>query len=245
MVPGADPCPCYAPFVTRRPSSAPTLVLLLILGLLLAACGGSTESGSPSVPPSATPSTSTSDLPSSDPGASVAPSTEPEPTASDEPSETPSDEPTAEPSGDPSASPGAASACTGTAKNQEFYVSVAEAVAWTVYCPVLPAGWNVVSGQYRLAGGGKMEIGFKGPAGARLALGEGGFCGDDNGCVPPGTELGDAAFGDRTGTLVAADDGSWAVVVDQGANPSWLLTGTGLDDAAFRAIAADLVAVDG
>ena len=144
-----------------------------------------------------------------------------------------------------STDPDPAAACAGTAKNREFYVLVAEAVSWTLYCPVLPDGWNVTAGQWRQAGGGRMEIGYKGPGGARIELAEGAFCADDNGCVPPGAELGDTAFADRTATLVAADDGSWAVVVDQGANPSWLLTASGMDEADIRAIAAALIEVDG
>lgn len=221
----------------------------MILGSLVAACGGSTPTGSPSGgPASAAPSGTPSDLPSTDPGASEEPSSEPDPSEtpadSDEPSESASDEPSTEPSDGASASPGSAEACTGTTDNQEFYVRVADAVDWTVYCPVLPAGWHVKSGSYRGAAGGRMEIGYDGPGSATFTLQEGVFCTDDNGCVPSGTEQGTTAFGDRTGTLVAADDGSWVVVVDQGADPSWLLIGSGLDDAGIRAIAADLVAVD-
>jgi hypothetical protein len=44
---------------------------------------------------------------------------------------------------------------------------------------------------------------------------------------------------------VATQDGSWAVVVDRGAVPSWLLVVHGLDEASARAIAADLRAVTG
>jgi hypothetical protein len=223
----------------------------MILGLLLAACGPSTQSGSPSEGPASTsPSQTTSDAPSTDPGASDEPdvSSEPDPSEtpsdSEEPSESPSDDPSAEPSDGASASPGSAEACTGTTDNQAFYVRVADAVAWTVFCPVLPAGWHVKSGSYRGAAGGRMEIGYDGPGSAAFTLQEGVFCTDDNGCVPSGTEQGTTAFGDRTGTLVAADDGSWVVVVDQGADPSWLLIGSGLDETEIRAIAADLVAVD-
>jgi hypothetical protein len=80
-----------------------------------------------------------------------------------------------------------------------------------------------------------MEIVYRGPGGARFGLQEGAFCREDGDCVPNGTDVGAAAFGDREGTLVAADDGSWAITVDRGLSPSWLATGSGLDEAAFRA----------
>ncbi len=232
--------------MTRRRSSARALVSLLIIGLVVAACDGAVQSTLSSAPST---SGAPSVAPSSDPGSSVVPSDSAEPseqpTTSDEPSGSPSEEPSAEPSGDASGSPDIAAACAGTTKNREFFVLVAEAVAWPLYCPVLPAGWNVTAGQWRQAGGGRMEIGYKGPGGARIDLAEGAFCADANGCVPPGTEIGDTAFADRTAMLVAADDGSWAVVVDQGSNPSWLLTATGLDETEVRAIAAALIEVGG
>jgi hypothetical protein len=118
-------------------------------------------------------------------------------------------------------------------------------VSWTVYCAVLPAGWFVDSGQYRQASGGWVQIAYRGPGGARLELHEGAFCTASDGCVPSGTESGDAPFGDKTGTFVALDDGGSAVVVDRGEKISWLAVGTGLDEAAFRAIAGALTIVGG
>jgi hypothetical protein len=118
-------------------------------------------------------------------------------------------------------------------------------VSWTVYCAVLPAGWFVDSGQYRGSGGGRVEIAYKGPGGARFELHEGAFCSTPDGCVPPGADAGDAPFGDGTGTLVALDGGGWAVVIDRGKSISWLAVGTGLDRPAFERIAGDLAIVGG
>ena len=146
---------------------------------------------------------------------------------------------------DPSPAGGPASACSGTAENQDFYADAAGAVTWTVYCPVLPKGWFVVTGRYRLAGGGRLEISYRGPGGASFTLREGAFCGDPDGCIPAGTELGPAAFGDLTGTLISADDGSWAIVVDAGQNPSWLLVAEVASEAAARDLGAALTAVEG
>ncbi len=210
----------------------------------VAACGNA-------APPTFVPSGSaTTPHGSASPSSAPSTSEEPSSSASDEPSATPSDEPTDTPSDQPSGTPspsgsGPASACAGTAKNKDFYASVAASVGWPVYCPTFAAGWNVVSGQYRLAGGGRLEIGYKGPAGARITLREGAFCQDTNGCVPSGSEVGPAAFGDKIGTLVAADDGSWVIVVDQGANPSWILIAQVASQDAARAIGSSLTVVGG
>lgn len=199
--------------------------------------------------------------------ATEAPSSAPTPTASSaEPTvePTPTDEPTAPPTAAPteastpsptppeaSAEPtptgaaGSAESCTGNDSNRTFFVQVAAAVDWPVYCPVLPARWSVDSGQYRLAGGGWMRIAYKGPGGARFELSEGAFCEDADGCVPSGPDAGPAAFGDLTGTLVIGTDGRYAVVVDRGADQSWVAIGVDLDVEVFKDFAANLVRVEG
>ena len=215
---------------------------LILAAVLVAACL-----------PSATPTpAATSTAPSvndSPAGTEAPPSAQPTaPPASDEPSpsilaiETP---PAVEPSASASAGPGPAGACSGSAENRDFYRAAASALSWTVYCAVLPAGWFVDSGQYRQAGGGWVQIAYRGPGGARLEFHEGAFCTASDGCVPPGTESGDAPFGDKTGTFVSFDDGGLAVVVDRAEKISWLAVGTGLDEAAFRAIVAALAVVSG
>jgi hypothetical protein len=113
-----------------------------------------------------------------------------------------------------------------------------------VYCPVLPARWNVVTGSYSGAGGGRLDITYRGPAGSTLALQQGAFCDTADGCVPDGTDAGDAPFGDQTGTFVQLEDGGWAIVVDRGVSPSWLVVGHGMDEPTFRTFAADLARLD-
>jgi hypothetical protein len=135
--------------------------------------------------------------------------------------------------------------CSGTDDNRDFLTAVAEAVSWDVYCAVLPSGWFLESGTYRLSSGGWMEVAYRGPAGARLVLREGAFCQEEGDCVPSGTDVGSAAFGDREGTLVAAADGSWALTVDRGASPAWLAVGSGVDEGTFRALTEALARVAG
>lgn len=214
----------------------PAAVAALTVGVLVG-CG-------PPSGPGVTP------VPTEVPGSSPAePSFAAEPSFPAEPSvepvATPSPSSAVEPSPSESAGSGAAAVCTGNDKNREFFENAAASLNWTVYCATLPSLWFVDTGGYRQAGGGRLEIAYRGPGGARLELHEGAFCADGSGCVPNGTESGDAQFGDKTGTLIATDDGGWAVVVDRGAAISWLAVGTGLDEDAFRAYASALAAVDG
>lgn len=184
----------------------------------------------PSVEPTAAP-------PTAEPAATPVPTAEP-------PTETPIPTPPA--SGAPSASGGAgsAAACTGTADNRDFFAKVAATFDWPVYCAVLPARWSVATGNYRSAGGGRMEISYKGPGGATFELHEGAFCDLPEGCVPNGPDAGTAAFGDLSGTLVTGDDGSYAIVVDRGKARSWLAVGVGLDLDTFKGFAAALSLVE-
>lgn len=196
-----------------------------------------------------TPAPSSSGAASVAPSASVSAPPSVSPTASPAtPTTDPSATPTASHSETAGASPsgeaGSVDLCAGNDDNRDFYRNVAEDVAWAVYCPVLPTGWFVTAGTYRLAGGGWMEIDYRGPGGARLKLHEGAFCNDDDGCVPSGSDEGEAAFGDLIGTLVAGDDGSYSVVVDRGADLSLVVIGTGLDADELRSIAAELNRID-
>jgi hypothetical protein len=215
------------------------LILPLLVAVLVAACAGSSATSPPSAAPqTAAPATSVpgSDASTAEPPVSEAPAT-PEPPVSEAPSRSPSPEP--EPTGD--GGPVVAD-CTGTDENVAFFEQFAEVVNWPVYCPVLPAGWFVGTGQWRQADGARLEISYRGPGGAGLLLQEGTYCPGDGDCVPVGDDHGPTAFGDREGTLVQTADG-WAIVVDRGDTPSWLLTVTGVGEGAARRIAEDLVAV--
>lgn len=245
---------CYPPRVTRLRSSAlgphrpsrprshpiPAAVLpfLAVLALAAAACAGGSADGSPSgvvatdpaVPPSSGAVASEPAAPSTD---DLELESEAAPTDSPGPTETPSSGPV-----------GAAMDCTGTAENRTFYESVSVAVAWTVYCPVLPSGWYVDQGSYRLADGGRLVISYRGPGGAHITLSEGNWCTDGSGCPPGGADAGTAAFGDRDGALLA-DGGRYVIVVDPGSPVSWQLVSDGLDEATVRAFGAALIAVGG
>lgn len=237
----------YAPRVhrarRRRPHDRPRSLGLAIL-LVAAACGGPGGERSTTDGAASTGSPATSSPTERDPAASASPGSDLPPASETPASETPA---SSEPAPSRTADPGGGTAtetCSGSPENRDFYLAVAEAVDWTVLCPVLPDGWFVESGTYRLAGGGWLEIAYRGPAGARIRLREGGFCPDASGCVPSGVEVEDVAVGPLVGRLIATDDGGWAVVVDRGAQRSWLFEGSGIDEATFRSLAGALVEVD-
>ena len=229
------------------------MVLLLLVVLVVSACAATGGTASPAASdPVSAPSSSTapslpgpdaSETPGGQPAASEpAPTDEPpsidEPSASDDVA---SSEPGATQA--PSTTDGTAAACSGSDANRKFFDQAAAAVGWPVYCAVLPAGWNVSTGSYRLASGGRLEISYKGPGGATLSLSEGSFCTADDGCVPAGTDAGAASFGSRPATLVSLADGGYAVVADRGSRPSWLLVAHGVDQAMTEAVAAALAEV--
>ena len=227
-------------------TSARSCRALLLIGLLVAACIPTTVAPPPSSSPAPTASASSqAEEPTASPEPSVEAPSE-EPSASVAPAETASPPEEATPleaSAPASSEPGTAAPCSGSDSNRTFLEDAAAAVRWTLYCAVLPAGWFVDTGRYRGSGGGWVEIAYKGPGGARLELQEGAFCPATDGCVPSGSDAGNASFGDKTGTFVMLDDGGWAVVVDRGDPISWLAVGTGMDQATFRRLAGALAIV--
>lgn len=218
---------------TRRAATS----LAVALALLVAACGGT---GSPA--PALTPTPATAS-----PGGEPAPTDEPTGGPTDAPSGEATEPPTGQPTGEPcveptetpapSGTPGGAAACSGNDGNRDFFAAVAQAVTWDVYCAVLPAGWFVDAGEFRLAGGWKMEIAYKGPGGLRIEMREGNYCAGDDGCIPTGPDAGTAAFGDRPARLVDAGGGAWLVVAE-GASVNWEARGTGMDGAALAGLTA-------
>jgi hypothetical protein len=134
----------------------------------------------------------------------------------------------------------AAASCSGSADTKDFFTAIAEAVGWPVYCAVLPAGWSVEAGQYRLAEGGRMVIAYRTRTGGHLELREGRWCtAGVSACSPHDTILGSARFGNLTGQLETLS-GDLVLYVSPGQAASWTATGRGLDEATFRTLCANL-----
>lgn len=217
---------------------AVVFVALALLALLTILGGGSD-----SETPRPTASAGASASPASNP--SALPTAEPSGGASGEPS--PGSSPASSPGASAEASPGAsasptAAGCSGSDANREFFAEAAEALAFETYCAVLPSGWSLVSGGYRGASGGRLEISYKGPGGATLLLRQGpAACADDPACPPTGTDLGEATYGDRPGALLQTDAG-FAVDASAGAT-LYLAQTTRLDQAGTTALVAALIPI--
>lgn len=228
------------------------LALLIALVAVLAACGGRTPSSGASSSDGASQHVSEAPVTTDAPAASADPGTSEDPGATDEP--VPTDEPvttdvpvgSADPgaSDSPSAEAGSgAAACSGNLSNREFFEGIARAVEWPVLCGVLPKGWFVSQGAYRLANGGKVIVGYKGPGGAAITLSEGAYClTDAAGCTPSGSDLGEATLGPLGGTLYETTDG-YAIVVAAGENPGWSMTTRGLTQETTVSLGAALAQV--
>jgi hypothetical protein len=213
-----------------------TAVALAAVALSSAACIGGQAS---TAAPNAVASVAASTPPQPSPSASTSPSAAP--TAAATPAPTATEFATESPSAAPA---NAVDGCTGTEDNLGFYADAAASLDWPVYCPALPARWSVTTGNYSSQGMGRLSITYRGPGGATLSLQQGAFCDDADGCVPAGTQSGDATFGDQTGTLIALDGGGYAIIVERGSQPSWLAVGQGLDEATFRDFAAAFIRLD-
>jgi len=219
---------------TRGTRTGPVaLALLVVLALLVAACG---DIATRTPAPSAGPATS---APSGEPAPTDEQTGAPTEEPTDEVTEPATEEPSLEPTDTPAPSAGGADACTGTSENRDFYAALASSVAWDVYCPALPPGWFVESGSYRLSSGGQLSITYRGPEGAHLAVREGAYCAGLPDCIPTGTEAGSARFGDRDARLLDLGSGSWLVAaVAEGGDVNWQATGSGMDGAVLAGFTA-------
>ncbi len=125
-------------------------------------------------------------------------------------------------------------------------------MSWPVYCAVLPTGWFLENGSFRLANGGHLEVSYRGPDDARLAISEGNVCDgigtndgigtDVDACAPRDTVIQVAAMGDQTGELGRLANGL-VLDVERGANPSWRVTGSGISEADFVVLCAAMLRV--
>jgi hypothetical protein len=163
------------------------------------------------------------------------------PTPAPSPIETSTPEATTTP---PIATEVPATTCTGSASNQAFWAEAAGKMSWDVYCPVLPSGWYVKTGNYSQPGGGQIQMTFKGPGTATLEVDEGAFCiGSGASCAPSLGSLGTANFADRPGALESRVGGGFALYVAPGTSKAYTLIGTGMSQSKFVELAAALAKV--
>ncbi len=239
--------------VGRRPGPravGASVAVWLLIAVVVVGCGGASGSPDQTTGPSG-PDASSSAEPSSTAGPTEPPTAEASSEPTVEPTEVPSDEPTPEPTptetaGDATSTPstGGTGPCFGSSETRAFIGDFAQTESWPVYCAILSKDWSLVHLEYRLANGGRLTGSFRRRSdGARLVLDQGAVCAETHPCVPSGSDLGTIRFGDREADL-STIDGGFAAVVDETENPAWLLTGTGLSQKDFTAIAAKLRLLD-
>lgn len=230
--------PCYARTVNRartvrRVARPLSRVSALLVALVVVGCGANTTPTTGPLGSGAPPS-----------GLSTATNA---PSVSDAPTVTPATEPTATPT-DGGAGPSPSDVgipCSGNDANVAFFAQAAVAMSWPVYCAVLPSGWFLESGSFRLANGGQLIATYRGPGDSHLAIAEGNICddvADVEVCAPRDAVIGPAAMGDMTGALGRLANGL-VLDVERGANPSWRVTGLGVSEAGFITISAAMLRV--
>ncbi len=235
----------------RQQRSDPWPLVAVVLGAVLVALvglaaltllGGGSDDGASTPSPAASPSDGAVASPSSPPAASPSPvPTSPSPDASSSPSAEPSAvaSPSPDGSGSPSPDGDPATLCTGSEENRDFFRSAAAQLPFGVYCGSVP-GWTLTSGSYRGSDGGRLLVAYQRAGGASLILREGNFCLGEPVCLPEGTDLGPARFGDLDGRLLATD-GGYAVVVEVRERLAYVLEAIGVGEDGARSYAEELV----
>jgi hypothetical protein len=233
-------------FAIRR--LAATGIVVVVLAATFGACSNNAVVPTQAPAASQTPADQPTDTPT--------PEVTPTPTATATVAEAsaivtpaPTATPTPAPSETPTPSAAAssvASACTGTAEHQAFFVEAANKLPFDVYCAALPAGWFFQDAAYAQANGGKLTIDYKGPGGATLAISEGAFCTVSvAACSPHASIRGTASFGDKPGMLdvLTTPPDVLVVYVSPGTKAAYQISGTNLTQARFVALAAVMTKV--
>jgi hypothetical protein len=138
---------------------------------------------------------------------------------------------------------GSGLACTGTAEHLAFFVEAANALTFNIYCAVLPSSWWLSAIEYRQPDGGYLAISYKNLSGGVITVGEGNFCAGASACWASASDLGTASFGDKSGLLKQLSGGRYAVFVDPGTASGYQITGKGMSQADFVAMAAAMAKV--
>jgi hypothetical protein len=224
--------------------SGPFLRSVVALGLVLAVVGCSKAAPTkqvvvPTPSPQASPTVETTDQPSLAPTSTPAPSATPAPSSS--PTAVAVTTPAATPT--PASTAGSGIPCTGTAEHLAFFAEAANALSFDVYCAALPSNWWLSATEYKQSDGGYLTISYKNLGGDVVTVGEGNFCPGVATCWASASDLGSASFGDLGGSLKTLASGQYAVFVSPDTSSGYQITGKGMSQADFVAMAAAMVKV--
>jgi hypothetical protein len=218
--------------ITRSLSGLALMGGTLILSLALVGCQASTTTPTPTGTPVPT------DTPTPAPTPTVAPTPTPTPAAT--PTDTATPAPTLSPT--PTAAPSlptSVALCTGSSSIKQTFADQIPKLKFDLYCPVLPAGWSVVTVAWNYKAPG-LQAHYKTKAGYTLNVWEGNVCSlSPNPCTGVwDPDIGPQAFGPLTGDM-SGSAGHWSTLVLT-ANPKVLytITGDGMSQAAFASYSA-------
>ncbi|MGD0122385.1 MAG: hypothetical protein ABSC46_07485 [Candidatus Limnocylindrales bacterium] len=115
---------------------------------------------------------------------------------------------------------------------------------FSVYCGILPGGWFFNGSAYTQPNGGHVQAkySYKTSSGPSIVIDEGGDASKFT-AVTPGASLGSASFGGLTGTMYAVSGGGFVLLVAPGTSHAYQAVGTGVTQATFVSISADLMKV--
>jgi hypothetical protein len=222
--------------MNSKTMSGPFLRSVVALGLVLAVVGCSKAAPTKQVV-APTPTAEASATVEITDQPSLAPTDTPAPSPSAAASSTPAPTPT------PASTAGAGIACTGTAEHLAFFAEAANALNIGVYCASLPSSWWLSATEYKQPDGGYMTISYKNLSGGLITVGEGNFCPGVSACWDSASDLGSASFGDMSGSLKMLAGGQFAVFVNPNTPGGYQMTGKGMSQADFVAMAAAMVKV--
>jgi hypothetical protein len=140
-------------------------------------------------------------------------------------------------------SSGSGIGCAGTAEHLAFFAEAAGALTFDVYCAALPSSWWLTATEYKQTAGGYLTISYKNNGGDVITVDEGNFCAGVATCWASSSDLGSASFGDMPGSLVTLAGGQYAVFVGPNTALGYQITGKGMSQASFVAIAAAMVKI--
>jgi hypothetical protein len=219
------------------------LAVAAAASLLLAACGSNTPTtivvvATPTPTPEATEAPTEEATPTVEVTATPAVAT---PTPSPEATPTPVPSPTA-------TSP--ASACSGSAANQAFFVQSAHAVKAPIYCATkLPAGWAITTGTFQgTKSGGSMDVTYKFKnTNQTFEIKEGAFCLTDVMTCVGGMEVlvqAGVHFGPMTANLASyGAPGLFVIQVNPAKSNAYFLTAHNIAQATVVTIGANMKVV--
>ena len=134
--------------------------------------------------------------------------------------------------------------CTGSTTIKNFFTEVAGKVTWAVYCGHMPSGWGVIPNglHYELPSSGSWMSGqYSKTGGGSIVIKEGKY-GTDICSTSSTGSLGTASFASMTGAFHSIA-GGFAICLSPGTKSAYEISGTGVTQAVFTSIAANLVLV--